>query len=102
MCQVLSEYGLPMQDLSIEGHIHADPNKNSDEQQERQMRISMERAEAVVAAIVNHNVPMDKLHGKGFEGTRPKGTPEQNRRVEIYMTVPKTRRGSMFKGAPGM
>lgn len=100
MCSVLHEYGLDMQDLSIEGHIHAEAHKNSPADIEKQQRISDERAQAICDAIEKKDVPKRHLVAVGFGGTRPLGTPLENRRVEIYMTVPKVRRGSVLENGP--
>merc|ERR1712086_484812 len=80
-----NEYGLDMLDLSIGGHIHADPAKNDAASVERQMRISEERAQALADKIEEAGVPNKHLQTVGYGGQKPVGTPEDNRRVEIYL-----------------
>jgi len=47
------------------------------------MATSQARAETVVNHLAEAGTPAYFLHPQGFGGTCPKGTPEENRRVEI-------------------
>jgi len=67
--------------LRVEGHVH----KGKKSTEEKCNRISQERAEEVVKHIIEAGVPPRYLHAQGFGARRPKGTADENRRVEIFV-----------------
>lgn len=72
--------------VRVEGHTDSRGSR------ERNVRLSQERAEAVVAFLVEHGVSADRLHARGFgpdrpvvEGASTSAEYAQNRRVEFHI-----------------
>ena len=52
------------------------------------MKTSQERAERISKAVTDRGMPSRFIHPQGFGYSRPIGTKDQNRRVDIYVITP--------------
>jgi outer membrane protein OmpA-like peptidoglycan-associated protein len=77
--EVVREFNLPDIHLRVEGHVHKTKNI------EKCWRLSNERADVIVQRVVAGGTPQESLHSKGFGPSRPLGSAEENRRVEVHV-----------------
>jgi len=85
IAEVVEEHGkeLELERLTYEiaGHTHVKPS--DDPRKKGTMLLSLGRARAVMDVLVKDGACVRDLSCRGYGGTKPVGTPEQNRRVEI-------------------
>jgi flagellar motor protein MotB len=77
----------PKKNLVIEGHASCEGDCKAASVQEKNFRLSEERAETVRKAFVRLGFPTDSISVKGYGTDRPISRIEaENRRVEILVT----------------
>jgi flagellar motor protein MotB len=88
ICTTCGEFGRNLMQFRVEGHT-AVSKKSPD----GGIATSIGRSRAVVEKLIEEGIPAYVLHPKGFGDSRPIGSKDQNRRVEIHVIEEK-------KGAP--
>lgn len=72
--------------IRVEGHTDTDPIRRSGWKTNE--RLGAERAMAVQEYLVSKGVPSNRVYSSTFGSSRPKGSKEQSRRVEIVILAP--------------
>ncbi len=72
--------------IRVEGHTDTDPIRRSGWKTNE--RLGAERAMAVQEYLVSKGIPSNRVYAATFGSSRPKGTKEQSRRVEIVILAP--------------
>jgi chemotaxis protein MotB len=82
VAQVISSR-YPNNMIRVEGYTDTDPIRRSNWKTNE--RLSGERAMAVQEYLISKGVPRQQIYFAGFGDTRPRGTKQQSRRVEIVI-----------------
>jgi chemotaxis protein MotB len=72
--------------VRVEGHTDTDPIRRSGWKTNE--RLGAERAMAVQEYLVSKGLPSNRVYSATFGSSRPKGSKEQSRRVEIVILAP--------------
>lgn len=72
--------------IRVEGHTDTDPIRRSGWKTNE--RLGAERAMAVQEYLVSKGIPASRVYSATFGSSRPKGSKEQSRRVEIVILAP--------------